>query len=289
METNMLKTKTNPVRLIWLFYLVCFAVRIVEYFFIRTDQGIMGEAFIHKLFGIGLLAAALWYLGYKWHDIGFCAADALKGICYGLLFGCSVMAVAYGAEMIMQLSAGNSPSLRFYVTSYTVDGNRAIDGGAVFVLICIAGNIINVVMEEGVFRGLFTRLAEQKYSFLKACIFTSLLFGLWHIAAPLRNVIDGEQSPMGAFMMGLMLVGTSTLAGIQYVMLLKITGSLWVPMAFHFVNNASVNLLHVVTDSGADELQTVRLTIAGTLSFIVVLILFVRGKSWKTKANDSVL
>jgi membrane protease YdiL (CAAX protease family) len=276
--------KKDPIKFIWLFYFLCFIFRAVEYFIIRTDQSIIGEAFIHKLIGIGLLAAAIRYLGCKWRDIGFRMNDSIKGVCIGLLFGAAVFAVSYGAEMLMQASAGNTPSLRFFLTSYTVEGNRALDGGAVFIFICVLGNIINVIMEEGVFRGLFFTLAERKESFIKACIFTSLLFGFWHIAAPVRNVIDGVQSPMGAFMMGLMLVGTSALAGAQYVMMFKMTGALWVSMAFHFVNNTSANLLHVVTDSGVDELQTVRLTIAGTLSFIIVLILFLRHRKKGGKA-----
>jgi membrane protease YdiL (CAAX protease family) len=183
--------------------------------------------------------------------------------------------VGYGAEMFMHGSAGNAPSLSFYATSYAIQGSRVMEGGLVFVLICIAGNIINVTMEEGVFRGLFMRLAEEKYSFARACILSSALFGFWHIMQPLRNVLDGEQSPGGAFMMGLMLVGTSALAGVQYVMLYKATGSLWAGMAAHFINNASANLLHVVTAAGAaDELMTVRITIASTVSFVIVLIFF---------------
>jgi len=150
-------------------------------------------------------------LQYKWGYIGFYANRAIKGICLGLLLGCVVFAVAYGTETIMQMSAGNSPSLQFYVTSYAIQGNRDMQAGVLFILICVLGNVINVVMEEGVFRGLFIRVAEEKYSFGKACLFSSFLFGTWHITQPVRNVLDGVQSPMGAFMMGLMLVVTATL------------------------------------------------------------------------------
>jgi len=268
--------KKRPVQFVLVFYLGCFLFRFIEYFIIRTDQSILGESFIHKLIGIGLLVVAVHCSGYKWRDIGFSTNKALSGVFIGLMFGVAVFAVAYCTEMLINYSTGNSPSLQFYLTSYATDGNRVIQGGIGLIMVCILGNIINVVMEEGVFRGLFVRLLEQKYSFLKACIIASLLFGFWHIAAPVRNVADGVQSPMGAFMMGLMLVGTSMLAGIQYTMLYKMTGTLWVPMAFHFFNNTSVNLLHVVTASGADELQTVRLTITGTLSFVIVLIPFIR-------------
>lgn len=267
-------SKQHPVRFIVIFYLVCFFFRAVEYFFIRTDTTVLGEAFIHKLIGIALIAAAVRLLRYKWTDIGFCAGRIINGVLLGLLLGVGVFAAAYGAEMLMQ--AGNAPSLQMYVTSYAIEGNRSIQGGILFVFICIAGNVINVIMEEGAFRGLFMRLMEEKYSFAKACAFSSVLFGVWHIAQPVRNVLDGQQSVTGAVMSALLLVVTSALLGVQYCMLYKITGSLWAGMAAHFVNNAGINLIHIVTASGADELQVVRISIAQTLSFVVVLIFFLK-------------
>jgi membrane protease YdiL (CAAX protease family) len=270
----MTNIRKRPIEFIFLFYLVCFFFRAIEYIVIRTDQSIIGEAFIHKLIGIGLLFVAVRFLQYKWNAVGFCADRLIKGVCFGLLFGGAAFGIAYGAEIIMQISAGNTPALRFYAASYAISGNPVIQDGALFILICIIGNIINVVMEEGVFRGLFIRLAETKYSFTKACLFSASLFGLWHIAQPARNLLGGVQSPMGALMMGLMLVITSALAGIQFALLYKLTGALWLGMAAHFVNNAIVNLLHVVTVSGIDELQTVRISIAQTLSFVAVLIIY---------------
>jgi membrane protease YdiL (CAAX protease family) len=82
-------------------------------------------------------------------------------------------------------------------------------------------------------------------------------------------------------MMGLMLVVTSALLGIQYCMLYKITGSLWAGMAAHFINNASSNLLHIETITGIDELLTIRISVAQTLSFVIVLILFLRYRRLK--------
>jgi membrane protease YdiL (CAAX protease family) len=174
--------------------------------------------------------------------------------------------------------SGNAPSLRFYVTSYAIQGNVGMQNGIMFVLICVCGNIINVFMEEGVFRGLFPRLMEEKYSFFTACLLSSVLFGIWHIASPVRNALDGTQSVMGAVMSGILLVTTSTLLAIQFCMLLKVTGSLWAGMVVHFINNAGVKLVHVATTSGADELQTVRIAVAQSLSFIIVLVLFIRHR-----------
>ena len=266
----MQKIKQHPILFILLFYFVCFVFRTIEYLYIRTDQSIIGEAFIHKLLGIVLLVIAIRYLKYTKADIGFTSTGVIRNLLLGCGLAVLVFTVGYGVEMMISQNA----ALRFYATSYAVEGNRVMEGGALFVLICVVGNIINVVMEEGIFRGLFVKLSEEKHTFLFACLFSSILFGFWHIAQPLRNVIDGVQSVNGAVTMGLMLVGTSFLGGIQYVLLTKATGSLWAGMAAHFINNASANLLHVVTANGVDDLMTIRISIAQTLSFLIVLVYY---------------
>lgn len=279
--------KLRPIRFILLFYVLCFILRGIEYLVIRTDQTIIGEALIHKLAGIALLAVAVGLLKYTWSYIGFIPKQAVRGTLLGLLLGGSVFAVAYGAEWLIQIVSGNSPSISFYVTSYAIQGNRGMQDGLMFVLLCVAGNIVNVVMEEGVFRGLFPRMMEEKYSFLKACLLSSILFGIWHIAQPVRNVLDGEQSVMGAVMSGILLVTTSTLLAVQLCMLFKVTGSIWAGMAMHFVNNASINLLHISTSTGVDEMQTVRIAIAQSISFIVVLVYFLIYLHQKKQAKPS--
>ena len=267
------KLKSKPIIFVIGFYIVCWIFRVIEYFILRTDQTIIGEAFIHKVIGIILLML----VGYKLRDIGFIADKFLRDIGKGLLLGIGVFILAYGVEMIIS----DSPVLSVHVTSYAITGNRDLQSGFMLFIFCIAGNIINVIMEEGVFRGLFCKLMGEKHSFALACILSSVLFGVWHIAQPIRNVIDGEQSPMGAFMSCILLVVTSTLLGIQYCMLNDITGSIWAGMAAHFVNNTTINLLHVVTQTGADELQTVRISIAQTVSFVIVLVLFIINKRHK--------
>ncbi|MGI6004199.1 MAG: CPBP family intramembrane glutamic endopeptidase [Christensenellales bacterium] len=281
------RSKSRPTGFILGFYALCFLFRAIEYLVIRTDQSIIGEAFMHKLAGIALLAAAVWLLQYKWADIGFRPEQAIRGTLWGLLLGGGAFTVAYGVEMLIHVMRGSAPSLQFYVTSYAAQGNRIMQDGFVFVLICIAGNIINVVMEEGVFRGLFLRLMQEKYTFAKSCFFSSILFGIWHIAQPVRNLLDGEQSPMGALMSAILLVAASTLLAIQFCMLFKVTGSLWACMAAHFVNNAGVNLLHVSTAAGADQLQMLRIAIAQALSFVVVLVLFLLRARRKKRAQAS--
>jgi len=88
-------------------------------------------------------------------------------------------------------------------------------------------------------------------------------------------------------MSSVLLVSTSTLLAIQLCMLLRVTGSLWAGMAMHFVNNASINLLHVATAGGVDEMQTMRIAIAQTLSFVLVLVLFLRQRRAGREADGA--
>lgn len=271
----------NPLLATLIIYLVSFIFRAIEYLFIRTNQSIFGEAFIHKLLGIMVLILAMRYFSYSWSAIGFTRESSLKNILYGLLLGAAVYTIAYGTEFVIQILRSKQPSLQVYVTSYGIDRNQIQQNGLLFFAFCIVGNIINVIMEEGIFRGLYLKLLEKKYSFIKAVITSSLLFGIWHIAAPVRSLLDGSISVPGAIMYSLMLIVTSGITGVKFCLLTKITGSLWLPMADHFFNNTIINILHITTFSVADEMQVIRITIAQTLSFLIVLFIY-----WKSKAHQ---
>lgn len=272
-----MKTLKKPLTAVLVVYAICFVFRFIEYFFIQTDRSFWGEAFLHKLAGIAVLCIAVRVLSLRMQDIGFTKGGTLKHTLLGLGFGLSVFAISYGIEMAIVAAQGGQPSLQFYVSSYAVDGNIGNQTGLLFFVICILGNIINVVMEEGVFRGLFPKLLEQKYKFITSAAISSLMFGVWHIIAPIRQFTEGGS--MGGMLANVaMLVTTSALVGFQFALMAKLTGSLYMAMGAHFVNNAIVNMLHVVSAVGTDELMFVRITIAQTLSFVVVLLVYAGKK-----------
>jgi membrane protease YdiL (CAAX protease family) len=186
--------------------------------------------------------------------------------------------IAYGIEFIVALTNGLSPRFEFYVSSYNIVGNTALQSGGLFLLICIIGNILNVVMEDSVFRGFFLTLGERRFGFIKNNLYTGFLFAIWHAAMPLRNYLDRMQTLSGALLTALLFFVTSITfdfqLGTQYMM----SRSLWDGMTVHFINNTSVNLIHVVTTSGSDELQTLRVAVAQTIMFVSVIIIFLRGK-----------
>lgn len=78
-----------PVIFCTVVFVICLIVRVIEYFFIHTDQTILAENFIHKLLGILVLLAALKILKNSLSDIGFVKTDIFKNIGKGLLLGFS--------------------------------------------------------------------------------------------------------------------------------------------------------------------------------------------------------
>jgi len=276
-----LNKKYIPVFLIGFFF-VLYAFRLIDSFIIRTDQGPVGELFTHKIIGIVLLAAVVFFLRLKWADIGFKWNLFPRGILIGIAIAAPSYIIAYVAEIIIAAAQGKSPLLQFYASSYNTLGNTALSGGVWIILIIIVGNIINVTMENSIFSGVMISVAEKRHSFFIANgFYSSFLFGLWHGVMPLRNFVDGNQSLTGAVLSALLLFGSSFLFSIQLGMQFKqANSSLWDGMTVHFINNVSVNLFHVVLADGTDSNPAIRIAIAQTIMFIIVT---ARWFIWKSK------
>ena len=261
-------------------YTICYIFRISEYFILRTDKTFFGEAFIHKILGIIVLYTVIKFMSFNYENIGFTRKKIIFYLRQGLLFGIFVYSISYGIEILINMSHGQFKSLEFYVSTYSVEGNIGKQTTIIFFLICILGNIINVIMEEGIFRGLLQKLFEQKYNFLLSAILSSLLFGFWHVIAPLRSYYDGTISFEEMFINIIILVVTSTLVGFKFSMMTKLTGNLYMSMGDHFVNNTIINILHIVSKDGSiDKLLVMRISIAQTLSFLIILIYFKLSKN----------
>lgn len=268
----MINTKRKALSVVLIIYLICFMFRILEYFILRTDQTFWSEAFIHKLIGIAVLFVVIKHFDFTFKEIGFAKGKTILCISKGLAFGLVIFVLAYLAEILVLALHGNFKTLALYVSAYSVDGNIGHQTALIFFAFCIIGNIINVVMEEGMFRGLFPKLLEHNYTFIISALIASVLFGIWHIMAPLRDYYDGTMSMSGFIANSIMLVITSALVGFKFAIMTKLTGNLYMSMGDHFVNNTIVNILHVISITGTDELMILRISIAQSVSFIIVLI-----------------
>ena len=128
---------------------------------------------------------------------------------------------------------------------------------------------------------------EQKYKFITSAIIGSVLFGVWHVIAPIRQFTEGGS--LGGMLANIaMLISTSAIVGFQFAIMTKMTGSLYMAMGAHFVNNAIVNMLHMVSDTGVDELMFVRISIAQMFSVVVVLIVYTMKNPTSAHQADNV-
>ena len=277
----------NILSSVFLIYLICFILRLIEYFILRTDSTVIVEALFHKLAGIFILIIFTRAYKYKAEEVGFSLNKCGVKLAAGLLFGIFCFAIAYFVEVLITKSSGSYLGLKFYVTSYSVNGNLGNQTGILFFALCIFGNVVNVIMEEGVFRGLFIRRLQEKFSYSSTAIISAVLFGFWHGVAPVRSFLDGELSTLGLIMNCLILILSSAVVGYKYGLITKITGSGFMAMGDHFVNNTLVNILHVTSVNGADQLQMIRISIAQTLSFILVLVYYFYSKKHKKSLQVS--
>ena len=99
--------------------------------------------------------------------------------------------------------------------------------------------------------------------------------------APLRDYYYGSMSLNGFIANSVLLVITSGLIGFKFALITKLTGNLYMAMGDHFVNNTIVNMLHVISITGADELMILRISIAQSVSFIIVLIWYFVARNKK--------
>ena len=280
----MINLEKNYMKNTIVIFLICLFVHALEVFAIRTDETIFAECFINKVFGIILLFFLLKMLGSKWRDIGFVKEKFVVNCFKGFLICLIFYTVGFLAEFAILYAQGNKGHMEFFVTGFSLTGNVVKQTGIGFVVMCIVFNIINVWMEEGLFRGFFITYLSKEYSSKIALYVAALLFGIWHLVTPLRSVVDGEMS-FGVFL--LMSVGyilLSALMGVKWGLLYQNTGTIWIGLADHFFNNCVVtNLLHVVTDTGVDELQIPRVLIGELTSFIAVAVFYKINKSKESK------
>ena len=241
--------KNRPALSCIIIFVICGFARLIEYFAIRTDETVIAENFLHKAFGIILLAIILHSLHSGWQSIGFVKNGIASGLVKGLALGGCCFLPAYSIECLLLYHINQNVSLSFYVSGFSLNGETAAH------------------------RGLFMKILAPKHGFTRAALLIAFLFGIWHWVMPLRDYADGNTFLANLLVMG---IGYLILAGIMSVkwsVLYKMTGTLWMGLGDHLLNNVLVtNLLHVVSNHEADRMQIVRIIIGQVLSFSVVML-----------------
>lgn len=270
-----IKCIKNPLLCCLLIYSVCLAARMWEFLALRTDQSALSENIVHKIFGIVIIFVCLKYLHARWRDIGFTRKNWLKNIGLGLALGLCFYTVTLLIEFGFLYFSSAKPNILMKAGGFSLASTEQFVGVGIGSIIIF--NVFNVWMEEGLFRGLFEKLLRQKYKFAATIFISALLFGLWHVAMPIRSFLDGEFSLVQTAIFSIGYILFAFMFGLKMSWLYKMTGSLWLGAADHFFNNAIINIVHVVSNQGNDSLQIARIFLVQTLSFVFVWILWRRS------------
>ena len=194
----------------------------------------------------------------------------MSGVGKGLLFGLVCSIFAYVVECLTLFFLHGNVHLSFYASGFSLTNEKGSQAGILFILLSVLFNLINVWMEEGIFRGLFTKILEG-ISCRRSLFFIAFLFGIWHLVMPFRDFLQGESSLTNLIVIGIGYVILAGMMSIKWSLLYKMTGSLWFGLGDHLFNNLASNLLHVVSNSEVDSLQIVRILLWQLLSFATVV------------------
>ena len=283
----MKKSKNVSLWILAIMFVICFVIKDIEFLYIKTDSTFIGENVICKIVCIIATVIATYKLGYKLSDIGFKNKSILKYAGYGLGLGILTFTISYGVEMLVLTSQGANPKLSVYISNFGLTGaTNEISLSFTAVLICIVGNIINVLAEEGLFRGIMLKTLTDKWGFRTGNFVQAFLFGTWHIISCVLGVKDGLMTIGMAVLFAIGYVVLAGILAIEWGTCVNMTGVLWVGVFEHFLNNFLSNALHVLSVGNdgvieADNMQILRIVLSNLLSLTIVLIINSKKKRFE--------
>lgn len=267
------KKQKNTLLYILFVFILCSAAMDFEFLVLKTDETFLAENIFCKLFALLMIYLCLEDRKLTWRSIGLRRSGITKGMILGFSIGIITFTASYLVEFILLLILGKSPRPGFYLTSFSLANRTATKLTVSAILICIAGNIINVLAEEGLFRGLFYKLGRRALSVKYANLLQALLFSIWHLITIVVWYRQGSLTIPSALLFGAGYLLTAGISGFAWGLCVTLTGTLWTGIFQHFFNNVIGSFLHVVTATGTDELQIFRLALSNVLSLLLVILL----------------
>lgn len=273
MRNNYIKEFTiqRPLVMVLILYALALFFRVLDIFVFNLDE-VLGEIILSKTIGIIIILLFLFLLKKKISDIGLHSINFYKNMRYGLVLIIIAFVVAYSFEYLLLSIKDSNPSIIFIAKGNSIVSENAMYGSIIFGLWLVLGNFINSFMEEGLFRGVMIPVLNGRYSLMKANVIQSLLFGLWHILWPIQSVINGELDLKSGLIIGVGYVVITFLIGFTFGLMFIRTNSLWTSWFAHTFNNTVLNLVHIKTINGIDELQSLRVVIITLILFLLVLL-----------------
>jgi membrane protease YdiL (CAAX protease family) len=246
---------------------VAVLLRIVDIFLLPMAEA-TGEAILHKALGFVLVLAYVWAVGRSLAAIGLHGRRVGKAMLIGASGVAIIYILGFGLQWAVLRAAGKQAALVVAAVDSITGLTRA---GLGFALWLFVGNLVNSFMEEGLFRGIMLPHFRLRLSPWQANLLQAVIFGLWHLAWPIKHLMAGQIDLAAAASQATPWVLASTITGLAYGYLFLKTDSLWAAWIAHTINNTVLNLVHIRTVEGLDANLTV-LYIVMAVGYIALLL-----------------
>jgi membrane protease YdiL (CAAX protease family) len=223
-------------------------LRIADIFFLPLAEA-TGEAILHKALGLALVVAYVWAAGPRLAAIGLHGRWVGKAAFIGASGPVIILILGFGLQWAVSHAADEQAALVVAAVDYTTGLAKP---GLGFALWLFLGNVVNSSMEEGLFRGVMLPHFRRRLSPWQANILQAAIFGLWHLAWPIRHWMARQIDLATAVSQATPWVLGAAISGLAYGYLFLKTDSLWAPWIAHTINNTILNLVHVRTAEGLD-------------------------------------
>ncbi|MEY9855234.1 membrane protease YdiL (CAAX protease family) [Catenulispora sp. GAS73] len=182
----------------------------------------------------GLFAALAWWSGHALEELGLDRESWPLGLKWS--------GIVIGGVALVYLGGALLPATR---SLFTDQRYASLTAWQVAVRVFVDVPFATVLAEEVAFRGVLFGLALRRWAPLGATAFSSLMFGCWHILSSLHLNTEKPAltsllgpSGLGAALADLGTVVFTGLGGAVFCELRRRSGSLLVPMSFHWATNA---------------------------------------------------
>ena len=228
---------------------LCFGLRLVDVFLIRSDEW-FGEQVVTKVLGLAIVIAYAIWSGRGLNRIGFRRTSSISVIWIGFGLTAAVMASTFLVQFLFLSAQGAGPIFSLEIKGFTLTGQTSAQSGLLTPSSLLAFNLVNAMMEESLFRGLLLSSLIGIMPRTRANAVQALVFGIWHIVWPLRWVYDGEMTLGTAMLLGVGYILVATMMGFVWGCFFLWFRSLWVSILAHAFHNTALNIFHITTAAG---------------------------------------
>ncbi len=237
------------VRTATLIYLLCFGLRFIDVFVVRSDEW-FGEQVLTKVLGLAIVVTYAIWSGFSLTRIGFRKTSTASAIGIGIGFTALVMSATFLIQFLLLTAQGDVPKFTIDIQGFALGQQADDQNDLVSSIGLLTSNLVNALMEESLFRGLLITHLVVAMSSMRANVIQSILFGVWHIVWPLRAFHDGDMTFGAAMSYGAGYTLVATMMGFVWGCFFIWFRSLWVSILAHTFHNTAFNAFHITTATG---------------------------------------